>query len=70
MVWGLAWLDCGSLDAGRSQLAVSLMVADAITRELVRLGERPDRAAAEAVLVVEIVNSLPLYRGLGRLIAV
>jgi hypothetical protein len=61
-VWSLAWLRYGSFDRGRAAIAALAIVASAVTRLLVREGVRPDRAAAEAVLVVELGSAHAEWR--------
>jgi len=62
-IWGLEWTERGSFDKARSELVTRLAVAREITRLLTREGVRPDRAAAESVLVVEMAGAAPLFRG-------
>lgn len=61
-IWGLEWTERGSFASARKDLATRLAVAREITRLLVRDGIRPDRAAAESVLVVEMAGAAPLFR--------
>lgn len=61
-IWGLEWTERGSFVAARAELVTRLTVAREITRLLIRDGVRPDRAAAESVLVVEMAGAAPLFR--------
>lgn len=55
LLWSMDWVfQSGSFDAGKRELVSLYAVAQAITRRLVRARVRPDRAAAEAVMAVEI----------------
>lgn len=60
-LWGLAWVARGALDRALLDVATRLHVAASIVRRLERAGARPDRAAAEALLVVELAGELPLW---------
>lgn len=61
-LWGLAWLHRGPFDRARSVTAALAAMASAVTGRLVNDGVRPDRAAAEAILVVELGASQPIWR--------
>ena len=55
LLWSLDWVFAvGTFEGGKRELASLYVVADTITRRLVRAGVRKDRAAAEAVMIVEI----------------
>jgi hypothetical protein len=55
LLWSLDWVFAvGTFEGGKRELASLYVVAEAITRRLVRAGVRKDRAAAEAVMIVEI----------------
>jgi Fe-S-cluster containining protein len=54
-LWSLGWLRLAPLDVAVTELAVRYLVLEAITEELARYA-RMDRAAAEAVLVVEMAT--------------
>jgi hypothetical protein len=55
LLWSLDWVFvAGSFQAGRREAATLYAVAHAITKRLVRARVRPDRAAAEAVMIAEI----------------
>lgn len=57
-VWALRWADEGwSFDRARAEMATRLAVARWITGRLRRAGLRQDHAAAEAVLMVDMVGS-------------
>lgn len=59
LVWGMLWVDAASFDVMRAEWTAKLLVVDLLARSLVSGGARPDRAAAEALLVVEVSTSLP-----------
>ncbi|HEX6241116.1 MAG TPA: hypothetical protein VFZ61_09500 [Polyangiales bacterium] len=57
LLWSLDWVfQSGTFEAGKRELATLYAVADAIARRLVRARVRPDRAAAEAVMIAEIAR--------------
>ena len=56
-IWSLKWVDIATFDAFRADLATRLLVARSIGDYLHEvLGLRADRAAAEAVMVAELVG--------------
>ena len=55
-VWALSWADVVSFDVKRAELATRLALARRIIAGLVDLGTRADRAAAEAIMVVELIG--------------
>lgn len=55
-IWGLKWAEDYNFELARAELATRLTIAQDICRRLVESGLRPDRAAAEAVMVVELVG--------------
>lgn len=62
VLWSLAWTEHGPLDLALVDLATRLAVADEITGRLVASFDlRPDRAAAEAVMMAEVAGALPLW---------
>ena len=61
-VWGLEWTERGSFLHARRDLATRLQVVREVTRRLIASGARPDRAAAEAVLIGEMAGAAPLWR--------
>jgi len=65
-LWGLEWTEHGSLAHARADLATRLVVARTIRERLQAIGVRPDRAAAEAVLVAEMAGAAPLWRSIVR----
>jgi hypothetical protein len=55
LLWSLDWVFAvGSFEGAKRELASLYVVADAIARRLVRASVRKDRAAAEAVMIVEV----------------
>lgn len=50
----LTWSLIGSLELARTDLAARYLIATAVAGTLTRAGVRDDRAAAEALLVVEV----------------
>ncbi len=57
LLWSLDWVfSARSFHAGRRELATLYAVAHAIARRLARAGVRADRAAAEAVTIVELAR--------------
>jgi hypothetical protein len=56
-VWGMRWTDAGSFERARLELATRVYVAAQVAARLRRKGSRPDVAAAESVMVVELVGS-------------
>ena len=55
-IWSFDWMDWGTFARARYEMATRLAVADAIGRRLSKQGVRPDRAYAEALLVIELVG--------------
>ena len=51
VLWGLAWTRRGTLVLGLVEMTTLWLAAMAITDRLIRAGARPDRAAAEAVMI-------------------
>jgi hypothetical protein len=62
-LWSLGWLRRGALDRGLVDLALRWEVALAMTGLLEASGARPDRAAAEAVLVAEVAGETSVWGG-------
>ncbi|MBC7172674.1 MAG: hypothetical protein H5U40_09620 [Polyangiaceae bacterium] len=56
VVWGLKWADERPFSVVRAELATRLAIAESIASRLEASGVRSDRAAAEAVMIVEIVG--------------
>lgn len=56
VIWGLKWADERSFSVVRAELATRLAVATRIVSRLEAKGVRADRAAAEAVMIVEVVG--------------
>ncbi len=61
-IWSLAWAVEGAFDRGRAFVSMQAAVARVIARRIVRQGARPDRAAAEAVLVIEVGSGIHRLR--------
>lgn len=55
-VWSLQWTELGSLARARLDLATRYVIAKDIEKRLVAEGRRPDRAAAEAVTIVDLMG--------------
>jgi hypothetical protein len=55
-IWSLEWTEVGHFARKRLELATRLVVAEHIVGRLLGEGLRPDRAAAEAVMVAELVG--------------
>lgn len=67
-VWGLEWVHWCSFVQLKVELATRLAVARTFARALVLGGARPDRAAAEAIAVIEVVGVSPAWMAVvGRL---
>lgn len=62
VLWGLGWIALGSFEVGRTELGVRATIADAIVAASERRGAHPLRAAAEAVMIVELVAMLPPWQ--------
>ncbi|MEJ7732525.1 MAG: YkgJ family cysteine cluster protein [Polyangiaceae bacterium] len=60
-LWDLSWAARWSLDAACTDLWVRWAAAGALASWWIAGGSRPDRAAAEAVLVAETVGAMPLW---------
>jgi hypothetical protein len=56
VIWGLRWADELSFVVLRAELATRLAIGEDIATRLIASGVRPDRAAAEAVMIVEVVG--------------
>jgi hypothetical protein len=57
LLWSMDWVfTTSSFRAGRRELATAYTLARALTDRLVRARTRPDRAAAEAVMIVELAR--------------
>lgn len=68
--WDLEWTTRGGLAHARADFARRLSVARWVTARLVAEGTRPDRAAAEAVLVIEMAGASPLWPSVVRTLEV
>lgn len=62
-IFGLDWIERGTFRAARADLATRISVARDIVERLCAAGVREDRAAAEAVSIVELAGASPLFRG-------
>jgi hypothetical protein len=65
-LWGLTWVHEGAFDRARVVASALGCIASTIARRLVAEGSRPDRAAAEAVMIVEIGEKQPAWRLVAR----
>lgn len=61
VVWGLEWAPHASLDAALSDVATRVAAARWLVDEFVSRGCRADRAAAEAVMIVELGAATPSW---------
>ncbi|MEZ4286960.1 MAG: hypothetical protein R3A47_02195 [Polyangiales bacterium] len=55
-IWSLKWAEDFSFDVAKKELATRLLVAEHLCRRFIEKGAREDRAAAEAVMIVELVG--------------
>ena len=55
-LWGFRWLSWGPFDVARAELATRLAAARVIQRRIQREDVRDDQAAAEAVMVCELIS--------------
>jgi hypothetical protein len=55
-LWGFRWLPWGPFDVARAELATRLAVARLIQRRIQREDVREDQAAAEAVMICELIS--------------
>lgn len=55
-LWMFRWLPWGPLDVARAELATRLAVARLIQQRIERHGARSDQAAAEAVMICELIS--------------
>jgi hypothetical protein len=60
-VWDLSWIDQGSFALARATLTALAVIALALAARFAASGARPDRAAAEAIFIVELASSNPLW---------
>lgn len=56
VIWSMYWLEHGPFSIGRAELSTRYAIASRIVRTLKRAGVREDRAAAEALLIVEVAG--------------
>ena len=55
-IWGLGWAEKHDFDVARKELVTRLAIGRSIVERLAAQGCRPDRAAAEAVMMLEVVG--------------
>ncbi len=60
-IWSLHWVGAWDFERARRDWQACLRMMSAITSGLTRAGHRADRAAAEAIMVVELASSMPLW---------
>lgn len=65
-IWSLEWTERGTFAHARADLATRLAVARVVQERLAATGVRPDRAAAEAVMIGEMAGAAPLWRAIVR----
>ncbi len=63
-VWGLKWADDHPFDVVRADLATRVAIAERVVARLTGAGVREDRAAAEALMIVEVVGESEFWSGL------
>lgn len=61
-LWSLEWTERGTLAHARADLVTRYVVARTVAERLGAQGVRPDRAAAEGVLIGEMAGAAPLWR--------
>ncbi|HJL04839.1 MAG TPA: YkgJ family cysteine cluster protein [Polyangiaceae bacterium LLY-WYZ-15_(1-7)] len=62
-IWSLMWTGYGTLEKVRRELCTRLAIADDLRDALVEQGVRGDRAAAEALTVVDLVGTSDWWEG-------
>ena len=65
-LWSLFWTAYATLEQTRRELATRMAIARAIGRRLELLGARPDRAAAEAMMIVDLVGTSEWWEGVAH----
>jgi hypothetical protein len=65
-LWSMEWTERGTFAHARADLATRAVVARTIAERLGAAGVRPDRAAAEGVLIAEMAGAAPLWRSVVR----
>ena len=55
-IWGLQWTELGSFARARADIGTRYAVAKDVRRRLEEQGRRPDRAAAEAVTIADLMG--------------
>ncbi len=61
VLWSLEWVQVGSLEVARKELVTRMHVARTIVNALVAAGTREERAAAEAIAIVELAGASGLW---------
>ncbi len=61
VVWDLSWAEIVSFDVLRSELATRLAIVRWVSARLLAEGARPDRAAAEAVMIGEVTGATSVW---------
>jgi Fe-S-cluster containining protein len=67
-IWSLAWTQHAPFDIARAAIASQLAIARWVSKRLTGVGVRSDRAAAESVLVAELLSRAGLWRTVVRAI--
>jgi hypothetical protein len=57
LIWSFDWIDRGSFERARPELATRLAIVKAIGGHIATLGVRPDRAMAEALMMIDAVGT-------------
>jgi hypothetical protein len=60
-VWDMSWVQQGSFARARTSLGALATIAVALAGRLEAIGLRPDRAMAEAVFVVDLASTHPIW---------
>jgi hypothetical protein len=69
-IWSLMWTEYGSFERARREMATRLVIGRDIQRRLAATGTRPDRAAAEALAVIDVVGDSEWWEDIVRDIVV
>lgn len=65
-IWSLLWTEHGSFERARRDMATRLVIGRDIQRRLAAAGARPDRAAAEALAVIDVVGDSEWWEDIVR----